>query len=262
MRFGVSVRRFEFSIAGLSSSVPSSQAVGMNVLRGALGAALYSRQSLYSKWFDPHWHEGPSGYRDAPRPFVLRATAEGIDLITFEPSSSASELEDALQSAIRSVTGGTRIDVHPRTDLQLPLEGPEKSGTLRIEFVTPLELKSKGEIIAEPRFPVLVERLAERVWVLGRLYQNWPEQSEVAHLIGKAQQVQSITHNWTRLEEQRHSARSAQLHSIGGFTGWAEYAGPLGQFLPLLEIGRWTGVGRQTVWGKGEIHVASFFEEP
>jgi hypothetical protein len=26
-------------------------------------------------------------------------------------------------------------------------------------------------------------------------------------------------------------------------------------FLPLLRIGCWAGVGRQTVWGKGEIQV-------
>ena len=262
MTFGVSVRRFEFSVPGLSSSLPTSQPTLTNLLRGALGAALYSRQSLYSKWFDPHWREGPSGYRNAPRPFVLRPTAAGINLITFEPGFSTSELDDTLQAAIHSVTGGTQVQVHPRADLQLPLRGCDKSGRLRLEFVTPVELKSKGRIAAKPRFPVLIDRLVERIWTLGRLYQNWPEQAELTHLISEAHQVEVVAHNWMRLEGQRRSARSAQLHSIGGFTGWAEYSGPIGQFLPLLEIGRWTGVGRQTVWGKGEIRVTSFTEQP
>jgi hypothetical protein len=42
---------------------------------------------------------------------------------------------------------------------------------------------------------------------------------------------------------------------LGGFTGWAEYEGELREFVPYLEAARWTGVGRQTVWGKGEIGI-------
>jgi hypothetical protein len=34
-----------------------------------------------------------------------------------------------------------------------------------------------------------------------------------------------------------------------------EYAGELGEFLPWLRAARWTGVGRQTVWGKGDLRV-------
>jgi CRISPR/Cas system endoribonuclease Cas6 (RAMP superfamily) len=62
---------------------------------------------------------------------------------------------------------------------------------------------------------------------------------------------------WARTEAFRRSSSTGHLHSIGGFTGWAEYSGPIGKFLPLLQIGRWTGVGRQTVWGKGEIRIGS-----
>ena len=38
-------------------------------------------------------------------------------------------------------------------------------------------------------------------------------------------------------------------------TGEVEYGGELGEFLPYLEAGQWIGVGRQTVWGKGEIRL-------
>jgi hypothetical protein len=56
------------------------------------------------------------------------------------------------------------------------------------------------------------------------------------------------------VDAERVSRNTGQRHSLGGFIGVAEYEGELGQFLPYLEIGRYTGVGRQTVWGKGEIH--------
>ena len=51
----------------------------------------------------------------------------------------------------------------------------------------------------------------------------------------------------------RHSSRTGQTHPIGGFLGAVEYQGELSEFLPFLEAARWTGVGRQAVWGKGEI---------
>ena len=45
------------------------------------------------------------------------------------------------------------------------------------------------------------------------------------------------------------------MHPIGGFTGTAEYVGDLAEFLPWLRAARWVGVGRQTVWGKGDVRV-------
>jgi CRISPR/Cas system endoribonuclease Cas6 (RAMP superfamily) len=58
-----------------------------------------------------------------------------------------------------------------------------------------------------------------------------------------------------RVHVERRSSRSRQVHSIGGFVGEAEYEGELTEFLPYLRLAEWTGVGRQTVWGKGAIAV-------
>jgi hypothetical protein len=37
--------------------------------------------------------------------------------------------------------------------------------------------------------------------------------------------------------------------------GEVEYQGELDEFMAYLRLGKWVGVGRQTVWGKGEIDV-------
>jgi hypothetical protein len=55
------------------------------------------------------------------------------------------------------------------------------------------------------------------------------------------------------MDIERRSSRTGQVHPIGGFVGEAEYEGDLAEFVPYLHAARWTGVGRQTVWGKGEI---------
>ena len=56
-----------------------------------------------------------------------------------------------------------------------------------------------------------------------------------------------------QVEVVRRSSRTGQVHPIGGFIGEAEYEGDLTEFVPFLRAAKWTGVGRQTVWGKGEI---------
>jgi hypothetical protein len=61
-----------------------------------------------------------------------------------------------------------------------------------------------------------------------------------------------------QIEIDRTSRATGYTHPLGGFIGVAEYQGELGEFLPYLEIARWTGVGRQTVWGNGEIAWETF----
>ncbi len=53
----------------------------------------------------------------------------------------------------------------------------------------------------------------------------------------------------------RTSSRTGMSHPLGGVTGWVEYEGELGEFLPYLRAATYTGVGRQTVWGHGRLKV-------
>ncbi len=256
MIFSVARTRFEF---GGGSGFRTARGADTNLLRGALGAALRNASAdAYSKWFDPRWRQGPSGYRDAPRPFVLRPAEGAFDLMLFRTSEPADEIEVAVQTAIGRIADAHDIRRERLPILQLPLEGTAGHGNLRLVFVTPIELKREGEIVTQPDFFCLIESLAERIRTLGRLYQDWPEEFGFRSLLETAKQVKTVDWNWERSDRWRRSARTGQIHSIGGYTGWAEFSGPLGRLFPLLEIGRWTGVGRQTVWGKGEIRIENF----
>jgi hypothetical protein len=62
--------------------------------------------------------------------------------------------------------------------------------------------------------------------------------------------------HFREVEYERRSARTGQSHSLGGFTGHAEYEGDLTEFVPWLEAAFWTGVGRLTVWGNGMMRIA------
>ncbi len=264
MPFRVSSVRFKFEGAGKFQPPAGGET---DLFRGALGAELRSSSEIYGRWFDPRWPDGPSGLRDAPRPFVLSwAGAEdsksdvfALELTLFETVPLLEVIEPAMKAAIERRTGASRIWIEHKTSvLDLPFEKPQpgECDRLRLHFLTPIELKSSGKVLCEPDFPVLIERLAERVWALGRLYQHWRPDFDVRPWLETAKGVRRTDWEWHRSDWHRRSARSGAVHSVGGYTGWADYEGSLGAIVPLLEIGRWTGVGRQTVWGKGRIEIS------
>lgn len=124
---------------------------------------------------------------------------------------------------------------------------------VRVRFVTPTEVKSGDEIAERPEFGTLAARIRDRISTLRALYGEGPLDIDFR---GFGERAAGIRMTHCRLRHQdivRRSSRTGQRHPIGGFTGEAEYEGELTEFVPYLRAAQWTGVGRQTVWGKGEI---------
>jgi len=141
----------------------------------------------------------------------------------------------------------------------VPLTAGEPVTALRIRFLTPTELKCGGGLALRPDFPVLFTRVRDRISILETLYGPGPLEIDFRTMGERAASIEMTRCQIETTRSQRRSTRTGQLHPLGGFTGEAEYRGSLGEFLPYLEAARWSGVGRQTVWGKGEIchHVIS-----
>ncbi len=239
--------------------------------------------------------QGPSGLADWPRPFVFRAIhldgrsfAPGqcfhFDLNLFDLSSPAiayfvltfAQLaRDGLGPARRKVDLITVSKLNEQGDpctliyengLIKPQNDPlpltlnltpvcEHISHLRVKFITPTELKSGQRIAVRPEFAVLATRARDRVSNLRELYGAGPLDIDFRAFGERAALVKMTRCDITSVDIERRSTRTGQTHSIGGFIGEADYEGDLAEFLPLLKAIRWTGVGRQTVWGKGEIAV-------
>jgi hypothetical protein len=139
--------------------------------------------------------------------------------------------------------------------LRLPLAAPrDPVSRIRVRFLAPTELKGAER----PEFGVLMARIRDRISTLRALYGAGPLEIDFKAFGERAGRVTMSRCELARVAAERLSRRTGQRHSIGGFTGVAEYEGALAEFLPYLEIARWTGVGRQTVWGKGEIGYEAF----
>ena len=239
---------------------------------------------------------GPSGLSDWPRPFVFRArhldglTLQPDQLFYFDlnvfsrepdvlayfvrtfaalareglgPRRGKAELQSVRRLAVGDLTeqflyqGSTQMmaaSVDPaKLDLAPALTAPDK---IRVQFLSPTELKHGDRITNRPEFPILFARIRDRISTLRTLYGPGPLDIDFRASGARAADVRMTRCEVRWQDAARRSTRTGQTHSIGGFVGFAEYAGDLAEFLPYLEAARWTGVGRQSVWGKGEISIA------
>ena len=260
-----------------------------NVIRGALGRVLrdIASPAAYARLFEPGNQLGraPSGLADWPRPFILRAggldgrtvPAGGLfcfDVHVFDLRAPAlAHFHEAFaQFAAQGIgpgRGRASLDRAEQLDLEdragpatgaLPLVlslSPEAEpvGRVLVRFVSPTELKSGGTAIERPEFAILFARLRDRISTLRALYGDGPLEIDFRGMGERAAAVRTTRCEvqWEKVE--RKSGRTGQVHPLGGFTGEAEYEGALAEFLPWLRAARWVGVGRQTVWGKGDVRV-------
>ena len=260
-----------------------------NTLRGALGASFrklacrpecesarrcqFRVECDYARFFEPFAAgEGPSGLSDWPRPFVLRAWH--LDGQSFERNATfdfslhlfavrdpaVPRLVEAIAAMARAGFGPAqgRAEMASVTGMAiqtLSLLPRREASRVAVRFLTPTELKSGGGLASTPEFPVLFARIRDRLSILRALYGDGPLEIDFAAEAERARDIRLVRCDTERVRLERRSSRTGLTHSLGGFTGEAEYEGDLTGFLPYLEAAQWTGVGRQTVWGKGQIEV-------
>jgi hypothetical protein len=262
VRFDLLPLRLDFTAHDTLHFPPGKAA---NLLRGAFGMA------LDPALFSPKLAEGPSGLADPPRPFVFRCRhLDGVTVragadFHFHLNLFAMDDRDlvarAFAEAARQGFGPGRGRAEMREcsgePISIPLLAPSAAvKRVRVDFLTPTEVKHDGRLLDVPEFAVLFARIRDRVSALRGLYGPGPLEIDFAALGERAHAVELAGSKLRWVSVERRSSRTGQTHPIGGFQGTVEYTGPLGEFLPYLEAARWTGVGRQAVWGKGEIAVS------
>jgi hypothetical protein len=268
--------RFHFTARKRMRFAPGKSA---NLLRGAFGINLRGMctrecpgaqtcprraECAYAKVFEPS-AAGPSGLADPPRPFVFRAShLDGRAVVPgdafhfdFHLFFHAAPVLTPLSLAFADFHHADLRKVeHPAQPLELSLDPPaDPVSRITVRFATPTELKGHDGLLDQPDFGILASRIRDRISTLRELYGDGPLDLDFRAFGERASKIRMTRCELQQVAAQRRSSRTGQTHSLGGFTGEADYDGDLTEFVPYLEAARWTGVGRQTVWGKGEIHV-------
>ncbi len=244
----------------------------------------------YARVFEPIASgPGPSGLADWPRPFVFRARhldGRGVSpresfwfdlhvfsldhnvlayfVLTFAslareglgPRRGKAELQRVASGAQTLYEGSAQTISGAVQPLSLDLTpGADAVTHLTVEFLTPTELKHDRKIAGRPEFPILFGRIRDRISTLSRLYADTELAIDYLGTNHRARKIAMTNCRVYREETERRSTKTGQSHSIGGFVGTAEYEGDLTEFLPWLAAAPWVGVGRQSVWGKGELRI-------
>jgi CRISPR/Cas system endoribonuclease Cas6 (RAMP superfamily) len=208
-------------------------------------------------WFDLHLF---AGRPDLLAYFVLAFRQLGVEGVG--PGRARVELVrvnslDSQGNPEAAVFENGSLAASPGGGIPLPLVGePGANGVIRLQFLSPTEFKEAGSVALRPEFGPLFRRIANRISNLGTLYQEGRPLEGLTQLTQASDRMRIVggTVSWAQVE--RRSSKTGQRHSLGGFTGWVDYEGDYGPFLPWLQAARWTGVGRQTVWGKGWMEAA------
>src|SRR5581483_11217117 len=242
-------------------------------------------ECAYARIFQPSsLGSSPSGLSDWPRPFVFRAEHLNMrvvragetfhfDLNLFVPRHDeigyfASAFAELAHEGLGPRRCRARLESVSQLDCRrepLPYIGGPLSLDLRpgsdpttavcVDFATAVELKTDGGLASTPTFDILFARIRDRISTLRALYGAGPLNIDFKLMSERAAAIRMCRCNMRHTTTKRTSSRTGQTHAMGGFIGRADYEGDLTEFMPYLETARWTGVGRHTVWGKGEIRV-------
>ncbi len=263
MDFVVHPARFVFEA---QDPIHFPQGKAANVLRGALGHA------LEEQIFRPRQSEGPSGLADPPRPFVFRVrhlegrTFHSGDRFPIEMNLFDGEAVAPVGAALAAIAaqglgpgrGRARLTKTETGAVTIALHSSGSSvNKASVLFLTPTEIKAhNGQLTTKPGFDVLLARVRDRISTLRALYGDGPLDIDFRAFAERAAEIQMTSSRLQHNRVDRTSTRTGQRHPLGGFTGEVTYEGDLAEFIPYLRAASYTGVGRQTVWGKGEIAVA------
>lgn len=126
--------------------------------------------------------------------------------------------------------------------------------TIRVNFITPLRLKTKSGYLREVTFTQLIKFAYIRLTLLADIYgertNNNPNKKK---LILQAKRTQTISKETSYKIQKRYSSNQRQKILMGGIVGEVDY-GPVNEsFFSLLDGGGLFGIGKNTTFGYGRF---------
>ncbi len=163
---------------------------------------------------------------------------------------------------IVSTTDGSRVyDGVMGKILQEPpmWPGPECAGPverLRLDFLTPLRMRTEGRYNARPDFVAVTHALLRRVHLLWSIYGGGDgDAGWMRPLLAQADGVRTEASEFQMYEWGRTSGRQKRWIEGDGVVGYVEAAGRLTELMPYFRLGEWVNVGSGTSMGLGRYGV-------
>ena len=237
---------------------------------------MLSRKCIYATLFEtqrPHDAAIMRKYRNIPHPFVIsvypfsRVTTlrivlfgEYINLFPYfylvlkslekEKKFNIKSIKNFDRPILKSNKLMTNFKV--RSSEEFENLTPEKTEFL-ISILTPIRMKYNGKLVNQTnmRFHHIIRNLLRRFSLLFYFYGSGPWNIDFSNFIKLAEDIEfkSAKLKWVELE--RYSIRTKTFEPMGGVVGEIELPEKAIEFFPILKLGEYTQVGKNTSFGLG-----------
>lgn len=167
----------------------------------------------------------------------------------------------ALRSVVSPVDGATVYDGAARRILRPPAEwrgnGDKPARSIRLDFQTPLRMRTDGQYNVSPSFTQIAQALLRRLSLLAAIYGAPPaEGNDWLHgLMAQVDQVRTESAEFRVYHWDRMSGRLGRRVQMDGVVGSLRAAGDLTELVPWFRLGEWTHVGSGTSMGMGKYRM-------
>jgi CRISPR-associated endoribonuclease Cas6 len=168
---------------------------------------------------------------------------------------------DGTQSVIDTETRGVNDKIPELSGGQIVALGPEPTSQAVVAFITPADLKRKGQRIDQLDGPKFFRRLIRRIGTLAESYCTIPADAgpcDFRALGALADQVTVKEQDVSMQTWERYSNRLESKHPLSGLVGRALLSDIPEPLWPYLILGQWVHVGKSASFGQGRYIVLPY----
>ena len=133
----------------------------------------------------------------------------------------------------------------------------EQIKRLKIDFVTPVRLQHRGKIADAVTFPMLIRAVMRRYSWLSSLYCDTLPDHPYADIVKQSSNIEVSKSRLSWRDLEHYSYRQKRIIRLGGLVGSIFFEGDLEPYMPLLKLGEYLHIGKNTVFGLGKYRLLS-----
>ncbi len=153
----------------------------------------------------------------------------------------------------RVIYDGERLSSGWNKPIQLRVKNI-KEKKLKMTFLSPTKIISKGKILKIPEFANIINALERRISLLKEFHNNQQDFKEKS-LTDSANNIIIIQDNLKEYPFKRYSSRQKRKIVMYGFVGSIVYKGNFTPFMKILRLGEIIHIGKATSFGFGRYKI-------
>jgi len=126
---------------------------------------------------------------------------------------------------------------------------------IKLNFITPTRILYNGKLIDDLPFHIFIKNLIRRIWLILYFHHKIDLPLNYNELIDSSLNVDIKNNNLYWYDWERYSSTQNTKIKLGGFKGVITYTGDLEIFIPLIFIGSYIHIGKQTSFGLGKYEI-------